>query len=146
MYLREMGNVELLTREGEISIAKRIEAGKLEMNDALFTCPYTYQLILSYALKVEMGEKFLRDIVDLPTAMGIQEDVPDDIDEDLEASDDTTEVLAEAKGEEETITDEKSADASSEDSDKVEASSDSDADEDDDADDEEDESLSLAAM
>jgi len=82
MYLREMGNVELLTREGEIAIAKRIEAGKLAMNDALFTCPYTYHLILSYALKVEQGEKFLRDIIDLQAAMGIQEEVPENIDED----------------------------------------------------------------
>jgi RNA polymerase primary sigma factor len=88
MYLREMGNVELLTREGEIEIAKRIEAGKLAMNDALFTSPSTYGIILAYADKVASGDKFLRDIVDLNAAMGIQEDVPED-DEDVDADTDT---------------------------------------------------------
>ena len=140
MYLREMGNVELLTREGEIAIAKRIEAGKLAMNDALFTCPYTYQLILTYALKVEQGEKFLRDIIDLQTAMGIQEDVPEEDMDDEDGTTETTEVSAASSDE---STEEKSADAA-ENTDGVEASAE-DADEDDE-DDEEDESLSLAAM
>ena len=93
MYLREMGNVELLTREGEIEIAKRIEAGKLQMSDALFTTPYTYALLLSFAEKVTAGEKFLRDIIDLSTAMGIQEDVP----EELEDEDDSDSLTSEAK-------------------------------------------------
>ena len=88
MYLREMGNVELLTREGEIEIAKRIEAGKLAMNDALFTCPYTYMLISKFAAQVEQEEKFLRDIIDLSTAMGIQDDAPEDLeDEDVDVED-----------------------------------------------------------
>tara|TARA_Y100000780_G_scaffold211112_2_gene210332 strand:+ start:531874 stop:533916 length:2043 start_codon:yes stop_codon:yes gene_type:complete len=140
MYLREMGNVELLTREGEIAIAKRIEAGKLAMNDALFTCPFTYKLILSFALRVEQEEKFLRDIIDLQTAMGIQEDVPEEDMEDEDGTTETTEVSAASSDE---STEEKSADAA-ENTDGVEASAE-DADEDEE-DDEEDESLSLAAM
>ena len=75
MYLREMGNVELLTREGEIEIAKRIEAGKVEMNDALFSCPFTYTMVAEYAQKVLNGEKFLRDVIDLSAAMGATEDM-----------------------------------------------------------------------
>lgn len=138
MYLREMGNVELLTREGEIAIAKRIEAGKLAMNDALFTCPFTYHLILSYALKVEQGEKFLRDIIDLQAAMGIQEEVPENIDE--EGNEVETEATAETK---------EAASATSEDGAAVEKSADgvtANDEVDDEEDDEEDESLSLAAM
>ena len=74
MYLREMGNVELLTREDEILIAKRIESGKSTMNEGLFSCPHTYSEIIRIADEVESGEKFLREIVDLNAAMGPSED------------------------------------------------------------------------
>ena len=139
MYLREMGNVELLTREGEIAIAKRIEAGKLAMNDALFTCPFTYKLILSFALKVEQEEKFLRDIIDLQAAMGIQEDVPE---EDMEDEDGTTEAVEVSAA----AAEEKPSEAQSEEAKSAEGVEASAEDADEEEDDEEDESLSLAAM
>ncbi len=148
MYLREMGNVELLTREGEISIAKRIEAGKLQMNDALFTCPHTYELILSYVAKVELEEKFLRDIIDLSTAMGIQEDVPEDLededDESLEAAIPTPTVVKDSS--EETVEATSGTDSETEGEEKkADGEENSTEDEADDTE-EEDESLSLAAM
>ena len=145
MYLREMGNVELLTREGEISIAKRIEAGKLAMNEALFNCPYTYELILSYADKVEEGEKFLRDIIDLSAAMGIQEEEApaEATGEASEQGEETQEAAAETD-EESTQTTEASAEG--EDGEKTTIEASAQTDEDEDEDDEEDETLSLVAM
>jgi RNA polymerase primary sigma factor len=74
MYLREMGNVELLSREGEIEIAKRIEAGKGAMNDALFSSPYTYMMVGDYARSILSGDRYLRDLIDLSSAMGATDD------------------------------------------------------------------------
>ena len=65
MYLREMGQVELLSREGEIAIAKRIEAGREDMIVGLCESPMTYQALLIWREGLETGEIFLRDIVDL---------------------------------------------------------------------------------
>jgi RNA polymerase primary sigma factor len=70
MYLREMGHVGLLTREGEIAIAKRIESGKMAMNDALFSCPVIYDSLLEMMAEIESTDRFLRDVIDLSTAMG----------------------------------------------------------------------------
>lgn len=70
MYLREMGNVGLLTREGEIEIAKRIEDGKLTMYDALYSCPAIYDTLVKLMGEVLSGERYLRDIIDLSVAMG----------------------------------------------------------------------------
>lgn len=67
MYLREMGQVELLSREGEIAIAKRIEAGREDMIVGLCESPLTYQALLIWRDGLETGEIFLRDIVDLDT-------------------------------------------------------------------------------
>lgn len=67
MYLREMGQVELLSREGEIAIAKRIEAGREDMIMGLCESPMTYQALLIWREGLETGEIFLRDIVDLET-------------------------------------------------------------------------------
>ncbi len=80
MYLREMGNVDLLTREGEIELAKRIEAGKMEMEDGLFTCPAAYGYLLDLMNEVQMGDRFLRDVVDLNAAMGSNEEDDADLD------------------------------------------------------------------
>jgi len=65
MYLREMGSVELLSREGEIAIAKRIEAGRDEMIGGLCESPLTLRAIISWHERLKAGEMLLRDIVDL---------------------------------------------------------------------------------
>jgi RNA polymerase primary sigma factor len=64
MYMREMGTVELLTREGEIEIAKRIEDGLKHMVQAISACPMTIAEILALADKIEKGEVPVDDIVD----------------------------------------------------------------------------------
>src|SRR6195952_576134 len=65
MYLREMGSVELLSREGEIAIAKRIEAGRDEMIGGLCESPLTFRAIISWHDRLKAGEMLLRDIIDL---------------------------------------------------------------------------------
>jgi RNA polymerase primary sigma factor len=64
MYMREMGSVELLTREGEIEIAKRIEDGLRHMIQAIAACPTTVQEILDLADKVEKDEMRIDEVVD----------------------------------------------------------------------------------
>jgi RNA polymerase primary sigma factor len=64
MYMREMGSVELLTREGEIEIAKRIEEGLRHMIQAISACPTTIQEILDLAEKVEKDESRIDEVVD----------------------------------------------------------------------------------
>ncbi len=64
MYMREMGSVELLTREGEIEIAKRIEDGLRHMIQAISACPSTVQEILNLAEKVEKDEMRIDEVVD----------------------------------------------------------------------------------
>ena len=64
MYMREMGSVELLTREGEIEIAKRIEEGLKHMIQAISACPTTVQDILDLAEKVEKEEMRIDEVVD----------------------------------------------------------------------------------
>src|SRR3978361_323720 len=65
MYLREMGTVELLSREGEIAIAKRIEAGREAMIAGLCESPLTFQAIIMWRNELNEGKIFLRDIIDL---------------------------------------------------------------------------------
>jgi RNA polymerase primary sigma factor len=65
MYLREMGSVELLSREGEIAIAKRIEAGREAMIAGLCESPLTFQAIIVWRDELNDGKIFLRDIIDL---------------------------------------------------------------------------------
>src|SRR6476646_6288132 len=65
MYLREMGSVELLSREGEIAIAKRIEAGREAMIAGLCERPLTFQAIIIWRDELNEGKVFLRDIIDL---------------------------------------------------------------------------------
>jgi RNA polymerase primary sigma factor len=78
MYMREMGSVELLTREGEIEIAKRIEEGLKHMIMAISACPMTVAQILELAAKIERDELKIDDVVD-----GLM-----DFNEQLEAMDD----------------------------------------------------------
>jgi RNA polymerase primary sigma factor len=65
MYLREMGSVELLSREGEIAIAKRIEAGRETMIAGLCESPLTFQAIIIWKEELAAGKILLRDIIDL---------------------------------------------------------------------------------
>jgi RNA polymerase primary sigma factor len=65
MYLREMGSVELLSREGEIAIAKRIEAGREAMIAGLCESPLTFQAIIIWRDELNEGQVLLRDIIDL---------------------------------------------------------------------------------
>ena len=87
MYLREMGGVELLSREGEIAIAKRIEAGKDVMINALTQSPLVAKKIYEWKEKIESNELLVRDIIDIDSTY-----------EDFEASNEEKEkIKAEAK-------------------------------------------------
>jgi RNA polymerase primary sigma factor len=89
MYMREMGSVELLTREGEIEIAKRIEDGLKHMVQAISACPTTIADIIDMAAKIESDEMRIDELVDglidpnaveaAPTA-----DLPDDLGDDTD--------------------------------------------------------------
>ena len=67
MYLKEMGSVELLSREGEISIAKRIEAGRELMVGGIYESPLAMRAFLKWRDEVDHGSMLLRDIIDLET-------------------------------------------------------------------------------
>ena len=125
MYLREMGTVELLSREGEIAIAKRIEAGRNTMIAGLCESPLTFQAITIWRDELLAEEVMMRDVIDLETTFG--QAMGEDEEEEEEAKAD------EPKKEETTAET------------TVETASDDDDEEDDD---EEDEAanLSLAAM
>ncbi|MBX2830322.1 MAG: RNA polymerase sigma factor RpoD [Rhodospirillales bacterium] len=70
MYLREMGSVELLSREGEIAIAKRIEAGRDMMIGGICESPLTIRAIVNWHDQLQAGELLLRDVIDLETTYG----------------------------------------------------------------------------
>ena len=70
MYLREMGSVELLSREGEIAIAKRIEAGRDMMIGGLCESPLTFRAIVAWHDALKAGRMLLRDIIDLEATQG----------------------------------------------------------------------------
>ena len=70
MYLREMGSVELLSREGEIAIAKRIEAGRKTMIAGLCESPLTFQAITIWREELLEEDILLRDVIDLETTFG----------------------------------------------------------------------------
>ena len=87
MYLREMGAVELLSREGEIAIAKRIEAGRDTMIMGLCESPITFHAIILWSEALNNGEMQLREILDLD-AMLSKEPAPENLSEDGEQDDD----------------------------------------------------------
>ncbi|MEM9198624.1 MAG: sigma-70 family RNA polymerase sigma factor, partial [Pseudomonadota bacterium] len=89
MYLREMGSVELLSREGEIAIAKRIEAGRNTMISGLCESPLTFQAITIWRDELLEEKIMLRDVIDLETTFGAT----------LEDEADTEELSAEGEGE-----------------------------------------------
>jgi RNA polymerase primary sigma factor len=80
MYLREMGSVELLSREGEIAIAKRIEAGRNTMISGLCESPLTFQAITIWRDELLEEKIMLRDVIDLETTFGqsVEEDEEED--------------------------------------------------------------------
>src|SRR3546814_2594580 len=79
MYLLEMGAVELLSREGEIAIAKRIEAGRDTMIAGLCESPLTFNAIIDWAVALNEGRMQLREILDLE-AMLSKDPTPDEVD------------------------------------------------------------------
>ena len=68
MYLREMGGVELLSREGEIAIAKRVEAGKDYMINGLFQSPLTAQKVFEWKEQLEQNKLMVREIIDIDSS------------------------------------------------------------------------------
>jgi len=100
MYLREMGSVDLLSREGEIAIAKRIEAGKEAMIEGLCESPLTFQAIIIWRDELNEGQVLLRDIIDLeasyegPDAKN-KKIVVEKVDEEKQEKDDNEEVESE---------------------------------------------------
>ncbi len=128
MYLREMGTVELLSREGEIAIAKRIEAGREKMIGGLCESPLTIRALLAWRQALIDGQILLRDIIDLDATYGGSPD--DEKPEDAEDED----VEAEAGAEDEESKEETKAEGEGE------------GEEDEENIDEEENSLSLAAM
>ena len=92
MYLREMGSVELLSREGEIAIAKRIEAGKKLMINGLCESPLTFQAISIWRNELLNEEIMLRDVIDLETTFTEIGD-SDELDTELKTPDDKEQPL-----------------------------------------------------
>ncbi|SDM25347.1 RNA polymerase sigma factor RpoD [Maricaulis salignorans] len=161
MYLREMGSVELLSREGEIAIAKRIEAGRNAMIRGLCESPLTFEAIMVWRDELHEGEVLLRDIIDLDATYGSQQaEANQDEDDETGPAEDGETPTPQAPGaakpaDGEATSDDK--DAESEDDDAKAKGDDEDDDEDgeatsksddDDDDDDDDEgvTLSLSAM
>ena len=140
MYLREMGAVELLSREGEIAIAKRIESGRDMMIIGLCQSPITFHAIIQWSEALNAEEMQLREILDLD-AMLSKEPPADKMTDDAEDDDDDGEISEETAGP--TIRDDDDEDedeSDSEDEDGEEGSSKKDDEE------EEDNTMSLAQM
>ncbi len=133
MYLREMGSVELLSREGEIAIAKRIEAGREAMIAGLCESPLTFQAIIIWRDELNEGKILLRDIIDLEATYAGPDAKPAAAEE------------GEESGETEDAEAKKAGEKSDDESDDDEESEDSDSDDYDDEDDMEN-NMSLAAM
>ena len=92
MYLREMGTVELLSREGEIAIAKRIEAGREMMIGGLYESPLTIRALIEWRKRVEDGEMPLRDIIDLDTTYNRLNGAPLEDQNELRLADDNPDI------------------------------------------------------
>ncbi|MFT6556806.1 RNA polymerase sigma factor RpoD [Sneathiella sp.] len=142
MYLREMGTVELLSREGEIAIAKRIEAGRGKMIGAICESPLTIRAILNWRELMLQEQLLLRDVIDLDATYGagaaaekaLQEGFDEDADDDLPAAD-----LSDSDDSSDDDDDESEEQEVDEDGNPVQR-------EDDDADDAEENTMSLAAL
>ncbi|HEX6860552.1 MAG TPA: RNA polymerase sigma factor RpoD [Caulobacteraceae bacterium] len=97
MYLREMGSVELLSREGEIAIAKRIEAGRDTMIRGLCESALTFEAIMVWREELASGRILLREVIDLEQTYGGQN--PDATAAPAEATEEKEEPEAKAEGE-----------------------------------------------
>ncbi len=142
MYLREMGAVELLSREGEIAIAKRIEAGRDTMILGLCESPITFHAIIQWSEALNAGEMQLREILDLD-AMLSKEPPPENLTEDgeVKADGEISESVAGPTYKEEEDVEEPAADATDDDEDGIERRARRPVEEE-----EEDNTLSLAQM
>ncbi len=106
MYLREMGAVELLSREGEIAIAKRIEAGRALMIGGICESPLAIESMIAWYEALEAGDILLREVIDLDATYNIEDENAEDSenedanDENIDAeSDEETEEDSDAEGE-----------------------------------------------
>ncbi len=99
MYLREMGSVELLSREGEIAIAKRIEAGRNTMIAGLCESPLTFQAITIWREELLNEDILLRDVIDLETTFGRSMGEDDDEDDNTPVVDTSNVEATEKKDE-----------------------------------------------
>jgi RNA polymerase primary sigma factor len=100
MYLREMGSVELLSREGEIAIAKRIEAGRNTMIAGLCESPLTFQAITIWRDELLSEDILLRDVIDLEATFGNQMDDEEGVGEPVVPADGTAPKSAETSEQE----------------------------------------------
>jgi RNA polymerase primary sigma factor len=100
MYLREMGAVELLSREGEIAIAKRIEAGRDAMIRGLCESPLTFEAIMVWRDELQSGRVLLREIIDLDATYGA-ENAPPVVEDEDEEEDELTAVNEDGEEDEE---------------------------------------------
>ena len=82
MYLREMGGTTLLTREGEVALAKRIEAGRRTMLDGLRESPLTMRAVIAWRDAIREGSMALREAIDIDAAHGSGPAVADDESDD----------------------------------------------------------------
>jgi len=106
MYMREMGSVELLTREGEIEIAKRIEDGLKDMIQAISACPVTIAEIISAAMRIQNDEIKIDEIVDgmvdnedtSPSVVAAQPSEDDEEDEEADEEEEEEEEESNASG------------------------------------------------
>ena len=94
MYLREMGNVELLSREGEIAIAKRIESGREIMVGSLCESPVTVQLLRNWKAQLEAGRLYIRDLITVDTNVSEEDLESEEVDFDLPEGEIVTEESA----------------------------------------------------
>ncbi|SFO45771.1 RNA polymerase, sigma 70 subunit, RpoD [Cohaesibacter marisflavi] len=146
MYLREMGSVELLSREGEIAIAKRIEAGREAMIAGLCESPLTFQAIIIWRDELLEGNILLRDIIDLEATYagpGNEDEEEDDSDDEADGEEESAAAtpVVEAAAKPAAVAGQKPANDEEE---KAEGEGEGDDDEDDE--DDLENNLSLAAM
>ncbi len=150
MYLREMGSVELLSREGEIAIAKRIEAGREMMIGGIVESPMTIRALLQWRDDLDEGKILLRDIIDLDATYSGPKGGGDDATGEVEGGLGVTPTPAPSAADAiDTETEEKESDQ--DESEKGESDENGEAsavntDDDDDDDDEEENTVSLAVM
>ncbi|HPF47044.1 MAG TPA: RNA polymerase sigma factor RpoD [Emcibacteraceae bacterium] len=152
MYLREMGSVELLSREGEIAIAKRIEAGRETMISGLCDSPLTFNALAAWGEMLAEEEILLRDVIDLDAMYGndptqetdeISSDSENDNSEDTDKEDEPEQEVVDKNKEKIT---KKSLDGYDDLDDEEDQENDVEEEEDDDEDDDDGATMSLATM